>query len=155
EHAVRLRLRGGLGRRPPGRRLLGQQPERGRSLRLRLKLPGQGRRGRRGRNRLAGTGSLRVFPDAARRRTGEHRLRMTHARGVGLLVAAPLAIGSVALTATATGHGSGPATAGKKCKKSRAAASRRRKCKKSTSPPPTPPSPPATPSTPAGPVPPT
>ena len=36
QHAVRLRLRGRLRRRPPGRRVHGQQPERRRRLRLRL-----------------------------------------------------------------------------------------------------------------------
>ena len=61
---------------------------------------------------------------------------MTHTKGVGLLLAASLAIGSVALTATATGHGSGPATAAKKkCKKAKkGASSAKKKCKKVTPP---------------------
>ena len=42
--AVRLRLRGRLRRRPPGRRVPGQQPERRRCLRLWLVFPGERRR---------------------------------------------------------------------------------------------------------------
>ena len=73
--------RGRLRRRPPGRRLHGQQPERRRRLWLRLLVPGPRGRGRAGRDRLSpGQSDHSLRADQAHRRANAVSRRLVQAR---------------------------------------------------------------------------